>query len=154
MNSRPTSPCYAMIALVDMPIELDALVRDASLPGAGAIVAFVGITREFTGQRKTIELAYEAYRELAAERLSELESAARQRWPLVECRVVHRLGVVPVGEASVAVVVSSAHRRIAFEAAEWLIDTLKRDVPIWKQEHYADGTREWVHPGVPPIAPS
>ena len=138
-----------MIALVDTPINLNALVRDASLPGAGAIVAFVGVTREFTGERRTVELAYEAYRELAADRLSGLESAARLRWPLVECSVVHRLGVVPVGEASVAVVVSSAHRRVAFEAAEWLIDTLKREVPIWKQEHFADGTREWVHPGVP-----
>src|SRR5688572_20868458 len=125
-----------MIALVDSPINLDALVRDASLPDAGAVVAFIGITREFTCERQTVELAYEAYRELATDRLSGLESAARLRWQLVECNVVHRLGVVPVGEASVAVVVSSAHRRVAFEAAEWLIDALKREVPIWKREHF------------------
>ncbi len=143
-----------MIAIVDTPIDLEALIRDASLPEAGAVVAFVGVTRQFTGERQTVELVYEAYNELATARLATLESAGRRRWPLVECNLVHRLGVVPVGEASVAVVVSSAHRRVAFEAAEWLIDALKRDVPIWKQEHFADGTREWVHPGVPPIAPT
>lgn len=143
-----------MIALLDTPIDLDSLLHAASQPAAGAVVAFLGITRQFTGERQTTQLAYEAYQELATQRLAELESAARQRWPLVECQLVHRLGIVPVSEASVAVVVSSPHRRAAFEAAEWLIDTLKRDVPIWKQEHFADGTREWVHPGVPPAARS
>jgi molybdopterin synthase catalytic subunit len=138
-----------VIELVDVPISIDPLVRQASQPAAGAVVAFIGITREFTGTKQTVELAYESYRELALTRLSQLEDSARQRWPLVECIVVHRLGLVPVGEASVAVTVSSAHRRIAFEAAEWLIDALKRDVPIWKQEHFADGTREWIHPGTP-----
>lgn len=135
------------------PIDLDTLVRQASQSMAGAVVAFLGITRGITsdasdGQRFTERLAYDAYQQMAEAKLAELEVAARGRWPLVECLVVHRLGEVPVTEASVAVVASSPHRRDAFEAAEWLIDTLKQDVPIWKQEHYADGSEEWVHPGI------
>ncbi len=68
------------------------------------------------------------------------------QWPLVGCALVHRLGEVGLGEASVAVAVSSPHRRDAFAAAEWLMDRLKQEVPIWKQEHWADGSSEWVHP--------
>ena len=136
-----------LVELVDNAIDLNSLVRQASQPAAGAVVTFIGITREFTASKHTVELRYESYRQLALTRLQSLEYDARRRWPLVECIVVHRLGPVGIGEASVAGVVSSAHRRAAFEAAEWLIESLKRDVPIWKQEHFADGTREWVHPG-------
>ena len=85
---------------------------------------------------------------MAHRRLSELEAEARQRWPVIECIVVHRLGRVPIGEASVAIAVSTPHRRDAFAACQWLIDSLKRDVPIWKREQWADGTTEWVHPGM------
>ncbi|WP_425399734.1 molybdenum cofactor biosynthesis protein MoaE [Aeoliella sp.] len=141
-----------MISLTHKPIELPPLVARASQPAAGAVVAFVGITRAQTrdaaGDKHTERLAYEAYEQMAFAKLEELEAAARKRWPLVECIVVHRLGEVPITEASVAVVVSSPHRRASFEAAEWLIDTLKQDVPIWKQEHYQGGETEWVHPGI------
>ena len=137
-----------VILLTHEPIELEPLLTQASQPAAGAVVAFVGITRAVTGGKHTDRLAYEAYEQMAEAKLAELEAAARKRWPLVECLLVHRLGVVPIAEVSVAVVVSSAHRRASFEAAEWLIDTLKQDVPIWKQEHYQDGETEWVHPGV------
>ncbi|CAK9037516.1 8-cyclase (Molybdenum cofactor biosynthesis protein A) [Durusdinium trenchii] len=132
-----------MIALTHEPIELEPLVAEASQPAAGAVVAFVGITRAVTGDKHTDRLAYEAYEQMAEAKLAELEASARKRWPLVECLLVHRLGEVPITQASVAVVVSSAHRRASFEAAEWLIDTLKQDVPIWKQEHYQNGETEW-----------
>ncbi len=85
---------------------------------------------------------------MAERKLAELESQARERWPLVECVIVHRLGQVPLAETSVAIAVSSPHRLAAFEAGQWLIDTLKQVVPIWKQEQYADGSTEWVHPGL------
>lgn len=137
-----------MIQLTDNPIDTATLIGAASQPAAGAVVAFVGVTREFTAEKQTTQLAYDAYRTMAETKLAELEAAARKRWPLVECLITHRLGEVPISEASVAVIVSSAHRRVAFEAAEWLIDALKRDVPIWKQEHYAGGETEWVHPGL------
>ena len=83
---------------------------------------------------------------MAKLKLAELEAEARGRWPILDCAIVHRLGRVEIGEASVAIAVSSAHRQAAFEAGQWLIDTLKRVVPIWKCEHWADGTTEWVHP--------
>jgi molybdopterin synthase catalytic subunit len=100
-----------------------------------------------TEGRRTVTLDYEAYDEMAERKLAELETEARRRWPLVECQIVHRLGRVPLAEASVAIVVSTPHRADAFAAGQWLIDTLKQDVPIWKCEHWADGMSQWVHPG-------
>jgi molybdopterin synthase catalytic subunit len=135
-----------MIELTNQPIDSSALLSKASRPEAGAVVLFLGTTREMTDGRQTVKLDYEAYDEMAEKKLSELEAEARRRWPLVECLIVHRLGRVPIAEASVAIVVSTPHRTDAFAAGEWLIDSLKRDVPIWKQEHWADGTSEWVHP--------
>jgi molybdopterin synthase catalytic subunit len=137
-----------MIQLTHSPIDADLLVRSAQSPAAGAVLLFLGCTRQHTAGRETTELAYDAYEEMAAKELSILEATARERWGLVECLIVHRLGVVPLGEASVAIVVASPHRKAAFEAGEWLIDTLKESVPIWKQEHWVDGSCEWVHPHV------
>jgi molybdopterin synthase catalytic subunit len=135
-----------MIQLTNQSIDAGELLQRVSRPEAGAILLFLGITRELTSGRRTVTLDYEAYDEMAGKKLAELETEARRRWPLIECIIVHRLGRVPLSEASVAVVVSTAHRADAFAAGEWLMDTLKRDVPIWKQEHWADGTSEWVHP--------
>jgi molybdopterin synthase catalytic subunit len=135
-----------MIKLTREPIDTNALLAAASRPEAGAVVLFLGTTREMTAGRRTVTLDYEAYDEMAEKKLAELEVEARRRWPLVECQIIHRLGRVPLAEASVAIVVSTPHRADAFVAGQWLIDTLKRDVPIWKQEHWADGTSEWVHP--------
>lgn len=135
-----------MIQLTNSPIDAAALVAQAQQPAAGAVLLFLGTTRQFTGQRETTELAYEAYHDMAERELAALEAEARSRWPLVECAIVHRLGVVPLAEASVAIVVSSPHRSDAFEAGRWLIDTLKTQVPIWKQERFASGETEWVHP--------
>jgi molybdopterin synthase catalytic subunit len=135
-----------MIELTNQPIDPSALLAKASRPEAGAVVLFLGTTREMTAGRRTVALDYDAYDEMAEKKLAELEAAARRRWPLVECILVHRLGRVPLAEASVAIVVSTPHRADAFAAGEWLIDTLKQDVPIWKQEHWADGSSEWVHP--------
>jgi molybdopterin synthase catalytic subunit len=135
-----------MIKLTREPIDTNALLAAASRPEAGAVVLFLGTTREMTAGRRTVTLDYEAYDEMAEKKLAELEVEARRRWPLVECQIIHRLGRVPLAEASVAIVVSTPHRADAFVAGQWLIDTLKRDVPIWKQEHWADGSSEWVHP--------
>jgi molybdopterin synthase catalytic subunit len=135
-----------MIQLTREPIDSAALVARAQSPAAGAVLLFLGCTRQHTAGRETTELTYDAYAEMADKELASLESQARERWGLVECLIVHRLGTVPLGEASVAIVVASAHRRPAFKAGEWLIDTLKERVPIWKQEHWADGMSEWVHP--------
>lgn len=122
------------------------MLRAARQPAAGAVVLFLGVTREFTDDRQTVDLLYDAYRPMAERELAKLEAAARSRWPLVECQIAHRLGRVPLSEASVAIVVSSPHRRDALDAGGWLIDRLKETVPIWKQEQFADGTTQWVHP--------
>ncbi|MFO0788126.1 MAG: molybdenum cofactor biosynthesis protein MoaE [Pirellulales bacterium] len=137
-----------MIELTDLPIDTAALLDRARHPEAGAIVLFLGTTREFTGSKHTVALSYETYHEMAERRLVELETQARRRWPVLECFITHRLGTVPATEASVAIVVSTPHRADAFTAGQWLIDELKKDVPIWKREQWADGTAEWVHPGL------
>jgi molybdopterin synthase catalytic subunit len=137
-----------MVSLTHSPIDAGDLLARASSPQAGAVVLFLGTTRELTAGRRTASLDYECYPELAEKKLAELEAEARRKWPLVECLVVHRLGHLELGEASVAIAVSSPHRQAAFEAGQWLIDTIKQIVPIWKQENWADGTSKWVHPGV------
>ena len=137
-----------MIRLSREPIDSTAVLGLVQSPSAGAVVLFLGTTREVTGDRRTQWLDYECYPEMAQRKLVELEAEARRRWSILQCSIVHRLGRVEIGEASVAVAVSSAHRQAAFEAGQWLIDTLKQVVPIWKCEHWADGTTEWVHPEV------
>jgi len=113
---------------------------------AGAQLLFVGTTRDVTDGRVTQWLDYEAYQPMAVSKLEQLESTARQRWDICAIEVVHRLGKVLPGEASVAIAVSSSHREEAFASGRWLIDTLKQDVPIWKQEHWLDEQPQWIHP--------
>ncbi len=138
----------AMIEITSQPIDVAAVLARVGSSCAGAVVLFLGTTRQMTNGQETLWLDYECYPEMARQKLAELEAEARQRWQLVECALVHRVGRVDLGEASVAVAVSSAHREAAFAAGKWLIDTLKLVVPIWKQEHWADGTEQWVHPGL------
>jgi len=139
-----------MVDLTHDPIDTAALLAGVSSRRAGAVVLFLGTTREVTGDRVTASLDYESYDAMARKKLEELEQTARERWPLLECAMVHRLGHVPIAEASIAIAVSTPHRGDAFEAGKWLIDTVKETVPIWKKENWADGSSEWVHPGMPP----
>ena len=139
-----------MIALTHSAIDPAAVLAAVASHDAGAAVLFVGVTREFTKGRRTASLDYECYPQMAEQKLRELEAEARRRWPLVGCAIVHRLGHLELGEASIAIAVSSPHRADAFAAGQWLIDTIKEVVPIWKQENWADGTSEWVHPGLTP----
>jgi len=136
------------IELTEKSIDVASVVDRARHVEAGAVVLFLGTTRELTDGRQTIALDYEAYPEMAKKQLAELEAEARRRWPVIECIIAHRLGRVPPAEPSVAIAVSTAHRRESFEAGQWLIDSLKREVAIWKREQWADGSTEWVHPGV------
>ncbi len=137
-----------MISLTHSAIDPSAILAAVASHDAGAVVLFLGTTREFTKGRQTASLDYECYPEMAEAKLAELEAQAREKWPLVHVSIVHRLGRLELGEASIAIAVSSPHRQAAFEAGKWLIDTIKEDVPIWKQENWADGTSEWVHPGI------
>lgn len=137
-----------MIAITTEPIDHAALTERVRSNLAGAVCTFLGTVREMTGDRRTAALEYEAYPAMAEKRMAELEAEARRRWPIQDAALVHRIGPLPLGEISVVVAVSCPHRDQAFEACRWLIDTLKEVVPIWKKEVWADGTEEWVHPGM------
>lgn len=136
------------IKLVHETIDVSAVLAGVASTQAGAVVLFMGTTREFTQGRQTASLSYDAYSEMAERKMLELATEASQKWPVIACSMVHRLGPVGLGEASIAIAVCTPHRKDAFEAGNWLIDMLKMVVPIWKEEHWADGTREWVHPGL------
>ena len=136
-----------MIRITDQAIDVDEVLCHVRSHQAGAVVVFLGTAREFTHGRRSVSLDYECYPEMAEAELQMLQSEARRRWTLVEVCIVHRVGHLELGEISVAIAVSSAHREAAFQAGQWLIDTIKQVVPIWKKENYADGTVQWVHAG-------
>src|SRR5690606_11947271 len=115
--------------LTQSPIDTTELLARVQTPAAGAVVLFLGSTREETRGRATQSLDYEAYAGMAENKLAELVSDARRQWPVLECMVQHRLGHLLPGEVSVAVAVSTAHRDDAFAAGRWLIDTIKQEVP-------------------------
>ena len=128
-----------MFAIVRRRIDLAALDRAVRDPKAGAVVTFTGTTRKENAGRSVRRLEYEALASMATKEMRGLAVVAKKKWPLRKVAMVHRIGVVPVGEASVAIAVSAGHRGEAFEACRWLIDRLKEIVPIWKKEHYRGG---------------
>jgi molybdopterin synthase catalytic subunit len=133
-------------------IGVAALIRAVGDPAAGAIVVFLGTTRDANAGRRVVRLEYEAFNAMAEREMARLARTARRRWGLRGVAMAHRIGRVPVGEASVGIAVSAGHRAEAFAAGRWLIDRLKAIVPIWKREHYRDG-RVWVgaQQGGPPV---
>jgi molybdopterin synthase catalytic subunit len=136
--SSPATPC-ASIAIVDEPIRAEELVAAAKAGSDGAVCVFDGIVRDNTRGRQTLYLDYEAYRDMALEQMQRLAAEAKEKFGVRQVSVLHRLGRLQVGETSVLIVVASAHRAAAFDACRWLIDTLKKTVPIWKRETFADG---------------
>ena len=140
-----------MVELVEGPIPIEKLLQDSADDECGATVLFLGSTRRWTGntetgRTETAYLEYESYREMALAKMQELEKLACERWPIRSVALVHRLGRVEIKETSVAVIVSTPHRKDAFEAAKWLIDELKKQVPIWKKEWFAAQSPKWIHP--------
>jgi molybdopterin synthase catalytic subunit len=128
-----------VIALTQECIDTEKLLADAKRGEDGAVVVFDGIVRNNTRGRQTHHLDYEAYEEMAEKQMRALAEGARNRFAVRHVTIVHRLGRLEVGETSVLIVVASAHRAAAFEASRWVIDTLKKTVPIWKKETFADG---------------
>ena len=138
------SPLGRRIRVSADPIDAGALTQEVGNPGAGAVVVFLGTVRDHSeGKEGVTHLEYEAYQEQVEDKISEIVVEAGNRWPLLGAVVEHRIGRVGVGEPSVGVAVSSAHRAEAFEAARYLIDELKQRAPIWKKEHWPGGA-EWV----------
>lgn len=133
-----------MAELVHGRIDDAALTAGAARADCGAIVTFLGTTRNHHEGRRVARLEYEAYEPMALAALGAIETAAVRRFEIASCAIVHRLGEVPAAEASVVVVVAAAHRGAAFDACRWAMDELKRAVPIWKKEHFEGGGAEWV----------
>lgn len=129
-----------MERITDQVLDAEILKRETENPACGALIVFEGIVRNHHRGRQVQRMEYTAYKPLAERVLEELEEEAKRRFGVAECRIVHRIGKLAIGEASVVIVVRSMHRADAFDATEWAIDTLKQRVPIWKNDFYADGT--------------
>ncbi len=136
------------IDIVTAPIDVAAVLAAVAHPGAGAATQFIGTTRDNADGKRVLGLEYEAYRPMALAVMEKIAADAASRWALLGVAMVHRIGPVDVGEASVVIAVSSAHRAEAFEACRYLIDTLKSTAPIWKKERFDDGTA-WVDGTIP-----
>ncbi len=127
------------VRIVREPIAASAVIARLKRPEDGAAVIFDGVVRDNTRGRRTLYLDYEAYEAMALKRMQGLAAEARSRFGVRQVALVHRLGRLEIGETSVLIVVASAHRGPAFEACRWIIDTLKKTVPIWKKEYFGDG---------------
>lgn len=137
-------PRRAAFALVEGPLDARALEEEVRTDADGAVVTFQGVTRDHHHGRAVRHLAYEAYAEMAQQAMAAIFEDALARFDVTCVRATHRLGTVPVGEASVVVVVAAPHRAAAFDACRYLMDRLKADVPIFKRETLADGEARWV----------
>lgn len=134
--------------LTTEPIDVTSVARRIVPPDCGATVTLDGYARKFTKQqdgttRETLYLVYEAYEEMAPKEMQKLIEEAKQQFEISTVGIVHRMGKLEIGETSVVISVAAPHRKAAFAACEWLIRELKRTVPIWKKEVYADG-EQWV----------
>jgi molybdopterin synthase catalytic subunit len=133
------------VYLTHDPIDAGALLA-RSRPSDGGVCVFVGVVRDENEGRPTTGIEYEAYGSMAEAEIGRLLAALAQRWPEVRVEIVHRLGRLAIGDASVAVLATAPHRAEAFAACREAIDRLKTTVPIWKKEFYRDGTSDWVDP--------
>ena len=142
--SGGSSEAKVFVSVSSEPIDLPSLFAFVSSPQAGAIVTFVGTVREFSQGKKVTALTYEAYEPMAKKELMRIAEEMLSRWQLCKVAIVHRTGTLSVGKISVAIFISAPHRSDAFEAARYAIERIKEIVPIWKREHFEDGTRDWV----------
>jgi len=131
-------------AIVERPIDTAALVAEVASVTNGATLLFLGTVRETNDGRDVSGMDYTAYRAMAERELSDIVREASSRFETSDVVVEHRLGTLGLGEASVAIAVGHPHRGKAYDASRYIIEELKKRVPIWKLEHYVDGTREWV----------
>ena len=140
-----------LLALVRDPIDRDALIQHVRAAEDGAVVTFDGCVRNHSQGRRTLYLDYEAYESMALGKIREIAAHIHEKFPVHLLAIAHRLGRLEIGETSVFIAVSSAHRPAAFDACRFAIDTLKRTVPIWKKEYFEDGA-VWAD-GEIPLAP-
>jgi molybdopterin synthase catalytic subunit len=144
------TPSTDITSLVHEPIDADALAAHVRGNGDGAIVIFDGFVRDHSKSRRTLYLEYEAYEPMALAKIHEIVAHLHNQFPIHRVAIVHRLGHLEIGETSVYIAVSAAHRAAAFDACRYAIDTLKRTVPIWKKEFFEDGS-VWADGELPPL---
>lgn len=132
-----------MIEITEKKINSENVIESVIVPESGAVDVFIGTTRNHSNGKEVVKLEYEAYKPMALKKMEQLIDEAQERWNIQKAAIVHRIGEVAVGEASVVIAVSSAHRDEAFTACRYLIDRLKEIVPIWKREYFIDGLVEW-----------
>jgi len=138
---------WCEILLTEKPLDAAAAVQFVSEPGCGAINVFIGTVRDTTQKKQVTKLEFEAYKPMAIKEMKKIADKAKERWPVKKMVIHHRVGALAIGAIPVVIAVSSPHRKIAFEACQFAIDTLKETVPIWKKEYFNDGA-VWVaaHP--------
>jgi molybdopterin synthase catalytic subunit len=132
------------VALQQDPIDITRMMSEIGCNSDGAVVSFIGRVRNNAEGKPVLYLEYEAYGEMARKEIQATVQEASDRWSLSSCTVVHRYGRVEVGEASIIIAASSPHRKEAFQAVQFIIDTVKKKVPIWKKEFYSDGS-SWIN---------
>jgi molybdopterin synthase catalytic subunit len=142
----------SLFTLGEATIDSAALMRELSRTTAGACVTFEGWVRDRNDGRAVLRLDYQAYAPLASSEGARILAEATQRFAIVEARCAHRLGSLAIGDLAVWVGVSAGHRDAAFAACRYIIDEVKQRVPIWKNEHYADGESGWLHPDNTPVS--
>jgi molybdopterin synthase catalytic subunit len=142
-----------MFKLSEFPIDSTALARELAHASAGACVTFEGWVRDHNAGRTVQRLGYQAYGALAQSEGERIIAEAREKFAIIDAHCVHRTGTLEIGELAVWVGVSAAHRDAAFDACRYIIDDVKKRVPIWKNEHYADGESGWLHPDNTPVKP-
>jgi molybdopterin synthase catalytic subunit len=138
--------------LTRAPLDLGRLVTAVTAPDRGAVATFLGLVRNHHGGRAVLRLEYSAYEPMAEAEGARIIGEAESRWP-VKVALAHRLGALAIGDAAVAVAAGGSHRAEAFDACRYVIEELKVRLPIWKKEHYADGSVVWVDPTASKVAP-
>lgn len=129
--------------ITDQPIDINDVVSKVVRPEAGAISIFTGIVREFTRDKRTLFLEYQAYETMAEKKLAEIGEEIADKWENTKTAIAHRVGRLNISDIAVVIAVSTPHRHDAFEASRYAIERIKEIVPIWKKEHWEDGTF-WV----------
>lgn len=132
-----------LFQIVEEPIDVEEMIAKVTRREAGAITTFIGTVREWTHGRKTLYLEYQAYVPMAVKKLIQIGDEVQEKWPDTAVAVTHRIGRLDITDAAVVIVVSSPHRKAAYEANEYIIERIKQIVPIWKKEHWEDG-ETWI----------
>ncbi len=136
-----------MVEITDKPIKIDEVIKSVTSENAGAIDVFIGTVRNKTKGKTVVKLDFEAYEPMAITEMQKIVNTAKQKWSIEKIAVVHRVGLLEIGDVPVVIAVSTPHRKDSFDACQFVIDTLKETVPIWKKEIFEDG-EVWVsaHP--------